>query len=426
MASEPQAPTRLKNAEWLAWPETRAVFAALTADGHRTRAVGGAVRNTLLGRGVGEVDMATDASPETVMELAGKAGLKAIATGLDHGTVTVVAEHRAFEVTTLRADVETFGRRAKVEFTDDWEGDARRRDFTINALYAEADGTLFDPLGGLADITAHRVRFIGDPGERIREDYLRILRFFRFLSELETPQIDPESLAACVRERAGLRQLAPERIHKELNRLLRGAGAPDALAAMYDNGLLIDLLGAVAHLPRLERMIALEEALGRQPDAALRLAALAVMTPEDAERLGDRFRLSNAERSRLAAAARYREVDAGMSAKAARRALYRRGAAAFHDCVVMAWAAQGAPPDDKDWRKLYDLPGRWQVPEFPLKGADIARLGVPEGPEIGVVLKAVERQWIAGNFSAGRDELLKVARRQAEDAGDGGGEGEKQ
>ena len=175
---------RLKHAEWLGWPQTRAVFGALTADGHTVRAVGGAVRNVLMGRAVDDVDLAIDAEPETVMELAAKAGLKPVPTGLDHGTVTVIAGHRPFEVTTLRADVETYGRHAKVAFTGDWEGDARRRDFTINALYVNPDGTLFDPLGGLDDVLAHRVRFIGDPSKRIREDYLRILRFFRFVSDV--------------------------------------------------------------------------------------------------------------------------------------------------------------------------------------------------------------------------------------------------
>jgi poly(A) polymerase len=206
--TRPAAPPSLKDAEWLKRPETKRVFAALSADGVETRAVGGAVRNTLLGLPVTEIDLATTALPEQVMALARKAGLKAIPTGIEHGTVTVVVDGAPFEVTTLRRDVETYGRHATVAFTEDWEEDARRRDFTLNALYAGSDGTVFDPLGGYADLVAGRVRFIGEAEARIKEDYLRILRFFRFNAYYGKGPLDPEGLQASVRLRAGLDQLS--------------------------------------------------------------------------------------------------------------------------------------------------------------------------------------------------------------------------
>src|SRR5262245_31480394 len=203
-AAQSPVPASIGDAAWLKRPATQAVFAALAAHGHEARAVGGAVRNALLGRSVGDVDLATPARPEAVMAAAQAAGLKAIATGLAHGTVTVLAEGRPYEITTLREDVESYGRRAKVAFTADWAADARRRDFTINALYCSAEGRLFDPLGGWEDLLQRRIRFIGEAAERIREDYLRILRFFRLGAELGDGPPDRQGLEAAVGERAGL------------------------------------------------------------------------------------------------------------------------------------------------------------------------------------------------------------------------------
>jgi poly(A) polymerase len=405
-----EAPNISDRAPWLEAAETQAVFKALGAQGHIARAVGGSVRNTLLGRPVGDVDLASDAEPETVMELAKAAGLKAVATGLDHGTVTVISGHRPFEVTTLRTDVETFGRHANVSFTDDWEADARRRDFTINALYADADGTLYDPLDGLTDIEAHRVRFIGDPDARIAEDYLRILRFFRFVAELDSPELDRDGLAACVRQHGGLDQLSAERVHSELARLLVADAALRALAAMYDHGLLVALLGSVCHLPRLERLIAIEEQVGGERNAMARLAALALMTGEDAERLTARFKLSGAERSMLVNAGKYREIDAGLDESDARRQLYRLGGDAWRHAVLQAWASDGALPQSQTWRALFDLPDRWEIPEFPLQGADILALGLEAGPRVGEVLKTLETQWMDDDFRKDRDDLLEMAK----------------
>ncbi len=409
----------LRHADWLSWPGTKAVFAALMVEGHCARAVGGAVRNTLLRRAVREVDIATDADPDTVMQLAARAGLKVIPTGLDHGTVTVIAKGQPFEVTTLRTDLETYGRRAKVGFTADWVADAQRRDFTINALYADADGTLFDPLGGVADIALHRVRFIGDPARRIREDYLRILRFFRFAAELEAPEIDSDGLDACVRGHGGLSALSPERVHAELRRLLVAPAAMKALMALFDYGLLVMVLGSVCRLPRLERLIALDGAFGQEADAMLRLAALAVEVEEDAERLSKRFRLSNAESVSLVAAARYREICRTMSETGAKAQLYHAGVDGFRTGVMLAWAESGAGADDGKWRALFNLPDRWTAPVFPVGGADIAALGISQGPRVGAILKAVERRWIESGFGDDRAALLEAAKRQAASIGDG-------
>lgn len=406
----------LADADWLAWPQTQAVFAALSQDGHEARAVGGAVRNTLLGLPVKEIDLATTAAPEVAMGLAKRAGLKAVPTGIDHGTVTIIAEHQPFETTTLRTDVETYGRKAKVAFTDDWTQDARRRDFTINALYAGADGTLFDPLGGLADIEQRRVRFIGDARERIREDFLRILRFFRFNAVYAAPPYDADGLAACVSEREGLSHLSPERVHTELLRLLAAGGAAPSLWAMFDYGLLVDVLGGVPYLPRCERLIALEAALGREPDALLRLAALTVAVAEDAGWLRDRFRLSNAEHARLVRAADYAVLihrlrpNGAIDEHEAKAALYRLGRDAFADQVLIAWA-ESAAPDDAAWRDLYGLPERWTAPEFPLRGQDLMDLGVAMGPHVGELLHRLEADWIAGDFRLDRDGLLAAARK---------------
>ena len=302
--SEPQserasAPPSLKDADWLKRPQTVRVFSALSKDGVTTRAVGGAVRNTLLGLPVTEIDLATTALPERVMALAKAAGLKAVPTGIEHGTVTVIVDGMPFEVTTLRRDVETYGRHATVAFTEDWEEDAKRRDFTLNALYADRDGTVFDPLGGYGDLVAGRVRFIGEAEDRIKEDYLRILRFFRFNAYYGKGPLDPEGLAACVKLRAGLDQLSAERVAGELRRILVAPQAVRAIEALFDYGLLTDLLASAPRMIRFTRLVAAEEALGLAPDPALRLAALAVFVAEDAERLAERLRLSNAEQAVL-------------------------------------------------------------------------------------------------------------------------------
>ncbi|HEY1244902.1 MAG TPA: CCA tRNA nucleotidyltransferase [Hyphomicrobiaceae bacterium] len=408
MSQAPAAlPPRLTGAGWLDRPETQAVFAALATSGFTARAVGGAVRNALAGRPVSDVDIATDARPEEVMRAAEAAGLKAVPTGLVHGTVTVVAGGHPCEITTLRRDVETHGRHATVAFTDDWAEDARRRDFTLNALYCSADGTVFDPLGGYPDLAARRVRFIGDAAERIREDYLRILRFFRLTAEFAEGPADAGGLAACVRERAGLSILSAERVRVEFLRLLAAQRGPEIAALMQDYGLLPAVLGAAPRPVLLARLAAVEAALGVAPDPVLRLAALAVEVPEDAERLRGRLRLSNEQAAKLARGVPWREADIGpASPEAAARAWsYRHGPAAYRERVLLAWTRTGDPPDSDAWRYRLALPERWPPPRFPLKGADALALGMSAGPRVGEILRTVEDWWVAGDFAADESAL---------------------
>jgi poly(A) polymerase len=409
----PDRSLRLASADWLTRQETQAVFAALAAKRHAARAVGGAVRNALLGRPVVDVDIATTARPDEVIAAAQFAGLSAVPTGIAHGTVTVIADRVPYEVTTLRRDVETHGRHATVAFTDDWAADARRRDFTINALYCGADGELFDPLGGAPDIEARRVRFIGDPRERIREDYLRILRFFRLTAEYAVGTPDVEALAACVLERDGIARLSAERVRQELLRLLVAPRGPELVRSMLDYGLLPLVFDAAPRPTLLQRLAALEAALACEPDAILRLAALAVEVPEDGDRLATHLRLSNDERVRLVrVAACAPDLGPAGSEAAARAYLYAEGAAAYRDRVLIAWARSGDAPDSQSWRARLALPERWRPPRFALGGADVMTLGVPAGPRVGELLRAVEDWWIAGDFAADagglRDHLQKL------------------
>lgn len=400
----------IAGAQWLDWPETRQVFSALMADGDEVRAVGGAVRDTLLSRTVRDVDLATPAPPERVAELANKAGLKVVLTGIDHGTVTVLAGQRPFEVTTLRKDVETYGRQADVAYTDDWSEDARRRDFTINALYAGADGTLYDPLGVIDDIAARKLRFIGEARERVREDYLRILRFFRFHAELELDGFDAEGLSACVRERDGLAHLSSERVAAELSRLLQAPGAVQSIEKMFSYGLLVDVIGCVPQLERFRNLVKIEAELDQPADPILRLAALALWTSSDVSRLFERLRLSNADKAKLEAASDYRGISADTYDSDVMWALYRQGRDDFTSAALLAWAATGAPPGDPLWRGMIAKVSELEVPVFPVNGADIIKIGVAEGPAVGELLKALEVHWMATGFEAEKKELLDVAK----------------
>ncbi len=404
------SPYSVAGAEWLTWPGTVQVFSALSARGHEARAVGGAVRDTLLGRPVRDVDFATDAPPEIVTNLAVSSGLKAIPTGIEHGTITVVADHRGFEVTTLRKDVETFGRRAKVAFTDDWAADAGRRDFTINALYADADGTVFDPLGVISDIDARHIRFIGEARDRVREDFLRILRFFRFNAELEAQVFDEESLWACVQERGGLGGLSGERVADELIRLLCARGVTSALWKMYDYGLLVDVLRGVPNLNRLKRLVAIETERSGSSDAVLRLGILGVSVAEDAERLAKNLRMSNADRGRLMQFSELPDVTMETNDIDLARALYRYGLSGCRDAALKAWAASRAPTSDTGWQQFISRVEEMPVPEFPLQGSDLIALGMAEGPAMGDLLRRLETHWLERGTAATKRALLDMAR----------------
>jgi poly(A) polymerase len=357
------------------------------------------VRNALLGEAVKDIDIATTALPDEVMRLAGTAGLKPVPTGIEHGTVTVIANHTPFEVTTLRRDIETFGRHARVTFTRDWVEDARRRDFTINALYCAQDGTVHDPIGGYGDLAARRVRFIGEAEERIREDYLRILRFFRFAAEYVDGAPDAAGLAAAIALRDGLDQLSGERVRAEFLRLLSARRAPATLAVMDEAGILAHVLPVPANTGAVARLAAIERAVERPADPLLRLGALALDKPGDALTLRDRLRLSTTEYERLA---RMAMPDPAFAPAGGERDgkvfIYRHGNEAFADGLLLAWARGMAPPDDTALRDRLAVMGRWLAPALPVRGSDVVALGVPAGPEIGRVMAAFEDWWIARDF----------------------------
>jgi poly(A) polymerase len=403
---------RLDHAEWLRDGALARLLAALDTGGEEARVVGGAVRNALLGEPIGDIDVATTASPNEVIKRAQAQGFKAVPTGIDHGTVTVVIESRPFEVTTLREDVETFGRHARVAFGRDWKKDAERRDFTINALSVTRDGTVHDYTGGVADLGQRHIRFIGDPAARITEDYLRILRFFRFHAHYGEGLPDAAGYHACIAARAQLATLSRERVRAELLKLLLGRHAVPVLAVMSECGILIDVLGGVPLLASLSNLAKIEQATGIHPDAVRRLGALAVFVADDAERLGERLRLANAEAARLASlGAHWRAIAPEPSGKSARALLYALGPDLFVDRVLIAWSRSSAGVADKDWRALLQLPQRWIIPVFPLKATDFMQRGIGKGPALGAALAAAEDAWIAADFPADEKAISAIADR---------------
>jgi poly(A) polymerase len=398
------------DAAWLREGAPALLLAALDRDGEEARVVGGAVRNGLIGEPAGDIDIATTALPDEVVRRAAAAGFKAVPTGIEHGTVTVVADGRPHEVTTLREDVETDGRRAKVAFGRDWQRDAERRDFTMNALSVARDGTIYDYVGGFVDLMARRVRFIGEPGKRIAEDYLRILRFFRFHAAYGHGAPDPAGLAACIAARQHLDRLSRERVQMEMFKLLVAAHAVPALAVMSEAGLLLSVLGGVPLLASLSNMIKIETSLELAADPVRRLGALALFTIEDADRLRERLRLANAEHERLRAMADgWWRILAENAEQDGRAALYRLGREHFTDRVLLAWTRSPAGIADTTWHELARLPERWTAPEFPLKAADFLERGVARGPALGMALRAAEEVWIAAGFPTDAADVAAIA-----------------
>jgi len=406
----------LRDAAWLKAGEVARLLALLDRDGEEARVVGGAVRNALLQLPVAEIDVATTALPEEVMRRVAAAGGKVIPTGIEHGTVTAVIDHHPVEVTTLREDVETFGRKARVAFGRDWKMDAERRDFTINALSATADGTVYDYVGGFGDIAAHRVRFIGEPQRRIEEDYLRILRFFRFHAHFGAGAPDAAGVAACIKGRGSLETLSRERVRAEMLKLFVAPRATPALVVMAESGLLGLVLGGVPFLASFENVIKAEAALGVEPDAVRRLGALGVWVAEDAERLTQRLRLANAESERLLALEHWWLVAPRTEAQAAHALLYDLGPQSFADRILVAWSRSEAGATDRAWRDLATLPQRWTAPVFQLKAADFTRRGVAAGPSLGVALRAAEQAWIAADFPTDPATLEAIADRATQNA----------
>ena len=397
-----------------AWPhaaELLRLLDVLDRDGEEARVVGGAVRNALIDRPIHEVDVATTAVPDEVVRRVKEAGLKPVPTGIEHGTVTVVIDKHPFEVTTLRTDVETDGRHAKVAFGRDWKEDAERRDFTINALSAGRDGAVYDYTGGLDDLAARRVRFIGDPNKRIAEDYLRILRFFRFHAAYGPGgHPDADGLAACIAGRDGLDQLSRERVRMEMLKLLVAPHAVPTLIAMADAGLALRILGGVTYLASFENMAKVEEAVGLDASPVRRLGALAVSVAEDAERLSQKLRLTNNEHARLASMAEgWRRISPAIGEAGLRALIYRLGPDAFTDHALLGWARSWKSASDPAWHELTVLPRRFAAPAFPLKAADFIKRGIAKGPALGEALRAAEAAWVAQGFPVDTGTLDKIA-----------------
>ncbi|MCB1519501.1 MAG: CCA tRNA nucleotidyltransferase [Hyphomicrobiaceae bacterium] len=438
----------LNGAAWLSEPALQDVFDAFKQAGYTLRVVGGAVRNTLLRLPVTDIDLATDARPDTVMKIAAAKSIAVIPTGLTHGTVTLRSGNRTFEVTTLRHDVATDGRHATVAFTDDWKGDAARRDFTMNALYCDSDGALFDPVGGLADLAARRVRFIGTAADRIREDYLRILRFYRFTAQYGAGQLDAEGRDACRALRAGLAGLSGERVREELLRLVIAPYAADVLRDMASDEVLADVLGGDPHAEALAAMPVAtpdampehdcdpgdtESATGTVPaaDPILCLAVLAMRNTADVDRLRTRMKLSNAvaDRCRRLVAAHHTLQSAGgvlaLDARGLRRWIYRCGTRAARDALVVAAADSSAASADfgVDGDGSQDTTGAaisaalriaatWTPPALPVSGADLVARGVAPGPAVGTLLARIEQWWLDHDFPDDRQLITTELDRQ--------------
>jgi len=395
---------------WLFMGPLVRLLAVLDANSEETRVVGGAVRNTILGLKVDEIDLATTALPDEVVRRATAAGFDPVPTGIEHGTVTVVVDGKPFEVTTLREDVEAFGRHAKVRFGRDWKKDAERRDFTINAIFLMREGTIVDFVGGLDDLKARRVRYIGDPETRIREDYLRVLRFFRFHAAYGEGQLDHGGLVACIRAREELAVLSRERVRTELLKLLAAKRAVPTLAVMAETGILGSVLGGIPLLASYSNLVKTELAVGTAPDIVRHLGALGVLIVEDADRLRERLRLTNAEHQKLRSIGdRWWQISPQWGEQAAKALLYRVGAQNFRDRALIAFARSQASASDRPWRELITLPERWTAPKFPLAAKDFMERGIKQGPAMGAALTRAEETWISAGFPSDAESLKEIA-----------------
>lgn len=393
--------------DWMRAQEAQDVAKALSGGGAPVRFVGGCVRDAVLGRQAKDVDLATPEPPQRVMELLAAASIRAIPTGIEHGTITAVAGKEHFEITTLRRDVSTDGRRAIVAFTDDWVEDAARRDLTINALFCDAKGTLFDPMGGLADLKAGRVRFVGEAATRIEEDHLRILRFFRFHTHYGQGEPDADGLAACTRLAPKLKTLAAERIAGEVLGLLAAPDPAPTVDVMAQAGVMAQILAEATDIKALRHLCAAEENASVAVDPLRRLAALlgAPSGPngELAQSIVERLRLSNVQAKRLRQMMAPGVVIAPHAAEPdLRNALYKLGRDGFADVVLLTWAQ--APGEGFAGHLV--TTAKWSVPRFPLRGADAIKLGVPHGPRVGELLAQLEAWWIESDFAANREDCL--------------------
>ena len=398
---------RIAPQPWMVEPATRRLLGALSAGGVEARFVGGSVRDALLGRPIDDIDIATPASPERVIELLEKTGIKAVPTGLAHGTITAIVPPRHFEITSLRRDVETYGRRARVAFDADWASDAARRDFTINAIFLALDGAIDDPVGGLADLRARRVRFVGDPATRIAEDVLRLLRYYRFEARFGTGAGDLEARAACRAAAHLLPTLSGERVAQELVRLLETRDPIGVLQMMQEDSVLEVVLPEARRLDRLRRLIEIEP----EADPLLRLAALIEVDGEGAAAVAARLRFSNAWRDQLCGLSRPWPLDPQADAPGQRRTLYRLGAKRYRGIALLLAAEGEMSPGQLS--ELLAIAGDWLPPVFPLAGRDVTALGIPPGERVGRLLAAVRDWWEEGDFAADRTRCLIYLRELA-------------
>jgi len=399
---------RIEPQPWMKSAPTRAVMSALSAGGGLARFVGGCVRDAYLERSVEDVDIATSEPPERVMELLQAAGIKAVPTGIDHGTVTAVVSPEHYEITTLREDVETHGRHATVAYTDDWVADAARRDLTMNAIFLDLDGTIYDPFNGLKDLRAGRVRFVGQAAKRIEEDYLRLLRFFRFHAYYGRIEPDEEGLQACRALAPNLVKLSSERVWAETRKLLMAPGPEAVFAMMAETAVLEHVLPDAHEIKRLG-LLAAREAAHDEPNAIRRLAAILDLSPETAATAAAALKLSNSERDQLEAIAREWPAFRVEPGAAARRQLHRLGPARVYDLVLLSWAgADGAGgADDTSFAAVLEEAERWTPRSLPVAGADVLALGVEHGPAVGEILDQAEAWWIDLDFEPDRAALLE-------------------
>jgi poly(A) polymerase len=388
---------RIKPPTWMTDKASHAVMTALKGD---ARFVGGCVRDTLIDRPIGDIDIATPLFPEEIMRRLAAAKIKAVPTGIAHGTITAVTDKRPYEITTLRRDVETFGRHARVAFSADWREDSARRDFTMNALYLNGDGEVFDYHDGVRDLRQGKVRFVGNPATRIREDVLRLLRFYRFHAWYGRGAADEAARAACRASAPLLPTLSGERVQAELVKLLAARDPLPSVTMMQEDGVLARILPKIRDLSALARLIKIEP----KPDPLRRFAALLA---EDGDALARKLKFSNADRERLVAA--MPPIALSEDTAEQRRLLFRLGRDAYIDRLLLSAAVSGETGAVK---KLLGAATRWKPLVFPLRGADIAGAGIPEGPAIGQLLGEIEAWWEAGDFKATRRECLAELQRR--------------
>jgi tRNA nucleotidyltransferase/poly(A) polymerase len=410
---------KLAGAKWLETKELKKLFETFLVKGDEMKVVGGAPRNHLLEKPVEDIDIATIFTPEEIVSKAKRADIKTIPTGIEHGTVTLLINDITFEITTLRADVKTDGRHATVEFGTSWLEDAKRRDFTINALYVLADGTIEDPLGtGLADIKTQTVRFIGNAENRIREDFLRSLRYYRFACQFTKPPFDPLAISATINLKDGLRSLSAERIKSELFKIVSAPEPIEVVTELYKNGILAALLGTAPNIRAFKKLVELEKKLNQQADAALRLAVLSTWHKGDVDRLSKRFKLSKNETRKIELKVKTdlekKSLTASLNlAEPEGRFLYNKyhyinGKAEYTSLLKLLYALGDCPITLEALVEKIKSIEAYEIKELPVKGVDLIKKGMQPGPEVGVVLEQLRIEWLKSDREKSREELLAL------------------